>query len=234
MANTFRSPDAEVRVLAGKLQGYAKGRPEDVPSLEEALGGRKATAKSMRIGQREGIGAILASGSRRKERQQSVALSLGSQMAEATEPVETFSSGFGGNRVSAARSPRGARPPASAPDSERFPHVVPTIHGPLPKVSRKEPGFLVFLADGSWSMRSAFGSDVTRAEALADVINGSLGEFVRANNQGGLIQHRWNVAALRYGGTSVRSAWEGELAGRARSFNTRTSFTEIILSSAFT
>lgn len=212
-----RSPSQEVRTLSAKLALYAKGSASAVPSLEEALDGVRGAGRAQPFGARAGIGTVLASRRAPAEREQHPSLlTLGSQrvdrfdlvaqaaaaraMTPAAAPARVAS-------VAAAALPVRARATGAAP-------IVPTIRNGVPKVSTKEPGLLVLLTDASSSMSDPFSPGVRKADALADVANGALAEFVRANNQGGTIRDRWNVAALHYGGedwSPARSALEGEL-----------------------
>ena len=157
------------------------------------------------------------------------ALGLGSQaVADEDEPV---ASGAGaqasGGHPSGAR-PSGGRSSAAASGSRhasartsgrrsapRFRSLVPRIEGRLPRLSTREPGLLVVLSDVSSSMRHPFAGQrgVRKIDALADVVNDVLLDFVSRMNQGGTIKNRLDVLLAGYHSTSF-SMFEGALAGR--------------------
>jgi hypothetical protein len=99
--------------------------------------------------------------------------------------------------------------------SVRTPHhlaaVVPEIDGRLPRMSTRDPGLLLVLADFSESMRQPFAGagDVSKADALADVVNGVLSDFIDRNNVGGIIRNRLDVAVHGYGMHGGHDGWNG-------------------------
>lgn len=83
----------------------------------------------------------------------------------------------------------------------------------LPRVTRKRPGLLFLLVDGSGSMREEFAPGVRKADSVAEVANNVLGGLVERFRSGNQVSDRLDVVALRYGGDQVVNAFEGSLAG---------------------
>jgi len=83
----------------------------------------------------------------------------------------------------------------------------------LPKVTRKRPGLLFLLVDGSGSMNEEFAPGVKKSESVAEVANDVLGSLVERFRAGNEVSDRLDVVALRYGGDEVGNAFEGSLAG---------------------
>lgn len=86
-------------------------------------------------------------------------------------------------------------------------------------IDRSHPGCIVVLLDQSGSMREVVpdGSGRSKAEALAEAINSLLYELCLRSIKDGTEgpRHYYDVAVLGYGGTGVRSAFGGALAGRS-------------------
>jgi hypothetical protein len=85
----------------------------------------------------------------------------------------------------------------------------------LPRVTRKRPGLLFLLVDGSGSMKEEFAPGVKKSESVAEVANNVLGGLVERFRSGNEVSDRLDVVALRYGGDQVGNAFEGSLAGTA-------------------
>jgi len=100
--------------------------------------------------------------------------------------------------------------------ASRFVKLVPEIQGSLPKLSSKDPGLLMVIADLSGSMNEGFAgqADIKKADALADVVNGVVGDFVDRMNVGGQIRPRLDVMLEGYGGSGTGSLFQGALAGK--------------------
>ena len=105
---------------------------------------------------------------------------------------------------------------ATSRAASRFVKLVPEIQGSLPKLSSKEPGLLMVIADLSGSMNEGFAgqTDITKKDALADVVNGVVGDFVDRMNVGGQIRPRIDVMLEGYGGNGTGSLLQGALAGK--------------------
>lgn len=86
------------------------------------------------------------------------------------------------------------------------------------QIDRSNPACLVLLIDQSGSMREpiADGGGRSKADALAEAVNGLLYELVLRciKNDAEGPRHYYDLAVLGYGGDSVASALGGELAGR--------------------
>ncbi|HUS66919.1 MAG TPA: hypothetical protein VMZ28_20415 [Kofleriaceae bacterium] len=174
--------------------------------------------KARAVGRRRGIGhhtgAKLVLGSAvapRAEADQgshelgSQAVSLSASRSPASRSTRTRSS------TSTSTSRRvSAKKPASRRASRLAP-LVPEIDGRLPRMSTKEPGLLLVLADFSESMREPFAGnpDVAKADALADVVNNVLSDFIDRNNVGGIIRERLDVAVHGYGMHGGADGWSG-------------------------
>jgi hypothetical protein len=204
-AELLQSPHEEVRTLAQKLMGYAKGSPKDVPALDLALGaagGKKAFAT--RASLHDGTLARVEG------------LSLGSQAVSVHGPStpEAAEAADGAGATAAGRAP-GARGTRATSLHAEFPTVVRAIVGNLRAVSSKTPGALIVLQDTSGSMDDAFIAGTSKSEAAANAINGTLADFVHASNQGGAIKDRWNVGVVSYGDGQTLNALDGPLWRRA-------------------
>jgi hypothetical protein len=82
------------------------------------------------------------------------------------------------------------------------------------EISRRNPTCFLFLIDQSGSMGDTFGGDpISKAEALADVINRLFDALVDRCAKGVEILDRYFIGVLGYGG-DVRWAFEGALKGR--------------------
>ncbi|HEU5060425.1 MAG TPA: hypothetical protein VFU21_28030, partial [Kofleriaceae bacterium] len=149
-------------------------------------------------------------------------LGLGSQAVADDEPVA--SRGHASRGKSSGAHPSGARPSGrvgsasgrrSGSRAPRFKTLVPRIEGRLPRLSTQQPGLLVVLSDLSGSMEKPFAGQrgIRKVDALADVVNGVLLQFVDRLNQGGTIKNRLDVLLAGYD-TSAYSIFEGDLAGR--------------------
>jgi hypothetical protein len=236
-----RSSNSAVRALSQKLAGYAKGAPEDVPSLEEALSsGRPAKeTRDEAFGKRE-TGGVMADEALVAEQGGDARLvkrtlgirsvrSLGSARTgeevdeKATAAAEANDAAdLGAARASQAPRKQSARASArasvratgSARGRVSFEQVVPTIDGTLPRVSTGNPGFLLVLTDTSGSMSGSFADTAAKkSEALADVVNQTFDELVGRFRSGDRIKDTMDVAAYSYGST-VRAALGGTLAGK--------------------
>jgi hypothetical protein len=151
-------------------------------------------------------------------------LGLGSQAVADEEPAVTSKVSSGahasGARSSGARSSRrvssGSASQSSRAGGSRFKSLVPRIEGRLPRLSTQTPGLLVVLSDVSSSMRHPFAGQrgIRKIDALADVVNGVLLDFVSRMNQGGTIKDRLDVLLAGYHSTAF-SMFEGPLRGRA-------------------
>jgi hypothetical protein len=188
------------------------------------------SAKSRAIGRRRGIGhfdgARLTLGSAVAPRGKqtdagshalgSQALSLASSRSRSSTSTSTSTSSSTSTSTSAStsrtsvRARTGRKPPVSRRASRLAP-LVPEIDGRLPRMSTQEPGLLLVLADFSESMREPFAgnADVAKADALADVVNGVLTDFIDRNNVGGVIRERLDVAVHGYGMRGGHDGWNG-------------------------
>ncbi|HUS66921.1 MAG TPA: hypothetical protein VMZ28_20425, partial [Kofleriaceae bacterium] len=138
------------------------------------------------------------------------AVTLGSQAAP-------LGSRAAGSRVGSRAGSTALSRAASRVGSRRASRaIVPEITGSLPKMSSKDPGLLVVLADLSGSMAGGFAGsqDVSKADALADVLNGVVGDFVDRNNVGGTIRPRLDVVLEGYNGGGSNPLFEGSLRGQ--------------------
>ena len=124
----------------------------------------------------------------------------------------TRSSGGRGSRRVVSQTASGKRSGSRAP---RFKTLVPRIEGRMPRLSTQQPGLLVVLSDLSSSMGKPFAGQrgVRKVDALADVVNGVLLDFVSRMNQGGTIKNRLDVLLTGYQ-SHVFSMFEGPLRGR--------------------
>jgi hypothetical protein len=171
------------------------------------------------FGARKGIGGELADEEVTLGETRVGHLKLGTQSApahdeEALEPAEA-------RAAAAAELP--AEPSAEAPAPSRrrsvrvaaarprpqpwqallephIPAAVPAIEGRLPRLSSRDPGLLFVLADRSRSMHQRFAGQqgITKENALADVVNRVLLDFVQRMNQGGVIRDRLDVMLAGY------------------------------------
>jgi hypothetical protein len=82
----------------------------------------------------------------------------------------------------------------------------------LPRVTRRQPGLLFLLVDGSGSMSQEFAPGVRKADSVAEVGNNVLGTLVERFRSGNRVSDRLDVIALRYGNQVVGNALEGSLA----------------------
>ena len=194
----------------------------------------KAPARAHKVNRRQGIGHYdgvkLTLGSavapRGKETDQasgelgSQALSLAASRSRSRRGPPTSASAPATSNAAARR--RSGRPgrgvPAGRAHQARFRTLVHAIDGRLPRMSTRTPGLLVVLADHSSSMAEPFAGShlVRKADALADVVNGVLSDFVDRNNVGGVIRERLDVAVHSYGRQwGPGTALAGELSGDA-------------------
>ena len=124
-----------------------------------------------------------------------------------------------GSKAAGSRVTSGAKTSSKATGSRgtsRFAKLVPAIQGSLPKLSSKDPGLLMVIADLSGSMNEGFAgqADIRKADALADVVNGVIGDFVDRMNVGGQIRPRLDVMLEGYGGNGTGSLLQGPLGGK--------------------
>jgi hypothetical protein len=142
-------------------------------------------------------------------------LTLGSQAASTAAPAPTGSKAaplgsraapLGSKAAPTGSLASGSRTAGSASagsaSAGRFRELVPQISGRLPRLSTKEPGLLFVLTDTSGSMGNPFAGQATirKADAVADVVNGVLFDFVDRMNVGGEIKPRLDVALATYDG----------------------------------
>lgn len=141
-------------------------------------------------------------------------LTLGSQAATTTAPVALGSRIAGSQAATVRPGSQAATGGSSLASAYRL--IVPTITGALPRLSTRRPGLLFLLGDGSGSMTQPFAgqSGVLKQHALADVVNGVLAGFVSTHNVGGVVKERLDVLLQTYQESTVRSLFEGALAGR--------------------
>jgi hypothetical protein len=142
-------------------------------------------------------------------------LTLGSQAAGSKAAgSKALGSKAAGSRVVSSKS--ASKATASRGATSRFAKLVPEIQGSLPKLSSKDPGLLMVIADLSGSMNEGFAgqADIKKADALADVVNGVVGDFVDRMNVGGQIRPRLDVMLEGYGGNGTASLFQGALAGK--------------------
>jgi hypothetical protein len=142
-------------------------------------------------------------------------LTLGSQAAGSKAAgSKALGSKAAGSRVVSSKS--ASKATASRGATSRFARLVPEIQGSLPKLSSKDPGLLMVIADLSGSMNEGFAgqADIKKADALADVVNGVVGDFVDRMNVGGQIRPRLDVMLEGYGGNGTASLFQGALAGK--------------------
>jgi hypothetical protein len=133
--------------------------------------------------------------------------------ARTTSGVATAATGTGLRERVRARRDAATRPRGRAMV------LVPMAKGPLPPLSTKAPGLLMILADHSGSMEEPIDgtSGITKADALADVVNGVLVDFIDRMNVGGEVRPRIDVMMHGYSG-NFRRSWsesllDGALAG---------------------
>jgi hypothetical protein len=82
-----------------------------------------------------------------------------------------------------------------------------------PRISRENPGLVLFLIDQSKSMGQPFlGSEYSKAEAVALTVNKAIDNLI-LNCTFGDLEDYYHVGAIGYGGTEVRIAFGGALAG---------------------
>ncbi|HEU5060423.1 MAG TPA: hypothetical protein VFU21_28020 [Kofleriaceae bacterium] len=143
-------------------------------------------------------------------------LTLGSQAAGSKAAgSKALGSRAAGSRVTTGSKMTGSKATGSRAGS-RFARLVPEIQGSLPKLSSRDPGLLMVIADLSGSMNEGFAgqADIKKADALADVVNGVIGDFVDRMNVGGQIRPRLDVMLEGYGGHGTSSLLQGPLAGK--------------------
>ncbi len=148
------------------------------------------------------------------------ALTLGSQAA-GSKAIGSQAAGSKalGSKAAGSKAAGGSKIASKATGSRmtsRFSKLVPEIQGSLPKLSSKDPGLLMVIADLSGSMNEGFAgqADIKKADALADVVNGVVGDFVDRMNVGGQIRPRLDVMLEGYGGNGTASLFQGALAGK--------------------
>jgi hypothetical protein len=133
-------------------------------------------------------------------------------------------SGSGGAKVAVGSGgSRVAKPPTVRKPTRSFPQWISPL-GKLPRLSSKAPGLLFVLTDTSSSMKEPFAGmqGIRKADAVADVVNGVLLDFISQNNSGGVIKPRLDVNLTGYGGgggirvtpDQVKLMFEGPLAGK--------------------
>lgn len=83
-------------------------------------------------------------------------------------------------------------------------------------ITRQTPTAFIFLIDQSGSMSDTTqynGKTMSKAEAVARIVNHQLGELVMRCVKGDETRDYYDIAVIGYG-DDARSAWQGELAGR--------------------
>jgi len=90
------------------------------------------------------------------------------------------------------------------------------------RITRKNPGCIIFLLDRSDSMKRQWGDNQTLAQGAAHAVNEVLMELcLRAQKEPGLSRHYFDIGIFGYGirpvagGEGVESAFGGNLAGSA-------------------
>ena len=179
----------------------------------KALGSKAAGSKA--LGSKAlGSKALGSKAAGSKTSSRGTPLTLGSQAAgskavgsKALGSKAAGSRVVGGSKVSSKTTSRA---------TSRFAKLVPEIQGSLPKLSSKDPGLLMVIADLSGSMNEGFAgqTDIAKKDALADVVNGVVGDFVDRMNVGGQIRPRLDVMLEGYGGNGTASLFQGALAGK--------------------
>ena len=171
----------------------------------KALGSKAAGSKALGSKNAGSRGAPLTLGS-----QAAGSKAIGSQAAGS----KALGSKAAGSRVVSSKTTSKATGSRGA--TSRFAKLVPEIQGSLPKLSSKDPGLLMVIADLSGSMNEGFAgqADIKKADALADVVNGVVGDFVDRMNVGGQIRPRLDVMLEGYGGNGTASLFQGALAGK--------------------
>jgi hypothetical protein len=103
-------------------------------------------------------------------------------------------------------------PPAGP---RRFATIVPAIKGRLPKPSTEVPGFLFVLGDLSSSMAGGFAGQqgYSKADVVAEVIEGILGDLRAGLAKEGAVEDVLDVALEGYG-TTTGPLFTGPLSGR--------------------
>ena len=179
------------------------------PTGSKALGSKAAGSKAL---------GSKAAGSRTTS-SRGAPLTLGSQAA-GSKALGSKAAGSKalGSRAAGSRvvSSKTASRSIGSRGTSRFARLVPEIQGSLPKLSSKDPGLLMVIADLSGSMNEGFAgqADIRKADALADVVNGVVGDFVDRMNVGGQIRPRIDVMLEGYGGHGTSSLFQGALAGK--------------------
>lgn len=87
------------------------------------------------------------------------------------------------------------------------------------KMGADSPGLIVFVLDQSGSMSvdwpgSQLPQPVSKAEAVADILNGAIREIGARSVKGNDISPRCDMALIGYEGSNVRSQWGGALSGK--------------------
>jgi hypothetical protein len=228
LACAFAVPGAAVAGGSGATSSKATGSKgtgskgtSSKGTGSKALGSKAAGSKA--FGKREGIGSgatgtklgtvaasrAAGSGSTTTTTTTTGSKTLGSKAAGS----KALGSKAAGSRVVGASK---ATSKATSRAASRFVKLVPEIQGSLPKLSSKEPGLLMVIADLSGSMNEGFAgqTDITKKDALADVVNGVVGDFVDRMNVGGQIRPRIDVMLEGYGGNGTGSLLQGALAGK--------------------
>ncbi len=197
-------------VAASRAAGGGNGTGTTATTGSKALGSKAAGSKA--------LGSRTATGSR------GAPLTLGSQAAGSKAlGSKALGSKAAGSKALGSKA-AGSRVTSKATSSKatasragsRFSRLVPEIQGSLPKLSSKEPGLLMVIADLSGSMNEGFAgqADIKKADALADVVNGVIGDFVDRMNVGGQIRPRLDVMLEGYGGNGTQSLLQGPLGGK--------------------
>ena len=188
--------------------GNGNGNGTTATTGSKALGSKAAGSKALGS-KTSSRGAPLTLGSQAAGSKAVGSKALGSKAAGS----KALGSRAAGSRVTSRMA--GSKATASRAGS-RFARLVPEIQGSLPKLSSKEPGLLMVIADLSSSMNEGFAgqADIKKADALADVVNGVVGDFVDRMNVGGQIRPRLDVMLEGYGNGSSSSLLQGPLAGK--------------------
>jgi hypothetical protein len=130
------------------------------------------------------------------------AVTLGSQAAPTGSQIARVGSQAAGSKAAGSRV-------------GGFGLLVPRIEGSLPKLSTAAPGLMFVLSDHSTSMARPLAGQagITKADAVADVVNGVVFDFIDRMNVGGQIRPRIDVVLDGYGASSG-SLLQGSLKGK--------------------
>jgi Mg-chelatase subunit ChlD len=150
----------------------------------------------------------------------STAAKLGSQAATAVPAPQAGSvtTKIGSVAAGSVAATPSATSAAAAPavSASKYPLHSRRIEDSLPKPSSKKPGMLAVFVDGSDSMTGTFAGQagISKADAVADVINGVLRQFQEFSTQSGEVRPRFDVMLEAYGSYTGSLFAHGPLAGK--------------------